>query len=303
MVDSHTKSVTDYDPSEITPDDVDIEMISESLDSDHAQNRAHAAQLCFSLASQDTHVGAELTPALLGAIDSGEKAMVLKGVFGALAVIAEEQPEILQDDVGPLVDGLSHELPLIRMLAARAVRPVGAQYPDVFIPYLNDLLVVLQSSVETPIEQVDASQIDPDQASQLQSIGGQIKRRQIIVEGIVANLVAAIGETDPDALCPHIDTLVTLLNEDLVQEQAPIIDAIKTIGEEHPETAEVAIDILCDYLNSGTEIEVAHAISALGYIGDSAAVDPLWSVAGDDERDDDIRSMASETAEWIETSS
>lgn len=297
MEHSDVTSILELDVEEVSPTDVDLDRLAEAISSDDNRVRTHAAQLSFSLASQDLETGVELTPTLLSAVDPDEQAVVLKGVFGTLALVAEERPEELEDDVGPLVDGLAHDLPLVRMLAARAVGPVAAEYPEQFAPYTATLLDVLDRNVETPIEQIEQ---DREQVGLMQSIGTKIERRELVVEGVVANLIAAIADVDSAALVSDANRLVGFIDDSTIETRAPLVAAVAALAEDRPALVSDAIDPIGDLLDADNESVVVHAVTALGFIGDDSATDLLRTVAEDPGRNDEVRSLAEDTAEWLE---
>lgn len=300
MENSDTASILKLDVEEASPSDVDVNRLKEGISSENNRIRAHATRLSYSITRQDLEVGFELTPTLLSVVKPDEQAAVLKGVFGALALVAEERPEELTDVIGSLLDGLVHDLPLIRMLAARAVRPVAAEFPEQFAPYSKMLLNVLERDIEMPMEQVDPLEQDIERSSQLQSISKQIKHRENIVEGIVTNLVAEIAKVDSTALVSDADVLIGLLGDSSINMRTPVVAAVASIAEDHPEAATDAVDPLTDLLDANDVSVVLHAIRALGFIGDESGIKPLRAVAEDDRRHDAVSSLADDTAGWIE---
>lgn len=312
MTDVPTEDLAALDPETLSAAEVPVEQVRAGLASEDNQVRTHAAQVVAALAADDAAAARPLVPDLAAALGD-ERTVVNRECAAALAAVAEASPADARPAVDPLVAVLDDDVPVVRLYAAGAVRPVAAAHPEWFAPHVERLLALMAASPTDPTAgHGEGPTDDPHLRERVAQVGAEERRRQLAARTIVANVVLAVAQTDPEALTPHVDALVDLVRDAEGAVLAAAAGALAAVAETDPDAvvAAGAVDPLRDCLTVPDRDVLVHAVTALGYVGDPAAVDDLRAfAAGDDPladadgsggvADDDLRELAAETADWL----
>jgi vesicle coat complex subunit len=296
-----TDDIRDIDPETATPGEVDIKRVESGLRSDNNLVRTHAAQLTTALAAEDPHTIEPLVPTLSGMFDD-DRAVVLKEVLFALSLLADDDPEAVVDVASDLLGVLNHDLPIVNSAGARVLRPLAAERPDAFSDHVDELLAIVEHPVLDPLEGLEPSP-NPDavRTETVENIRGQSKRRQLAARVIVAHLLVKVTDIEPTSVSPHSDRLIALLNDDNPTVRSATAGALAALAEHQPAELDEAIPSLIDALDDVDDTVRARIIAALGHLGDDAAVDPLREVTRDEDADADLRDLAAETADFLDS--
>lgn len=293
--------IRDIDLETATPEEVDIERVESGLRSDDNLVRTHAAQLTTALAAGEPRSIEPLVPTLSGMFDD-DRAVVLKEVLFALSLLADDDPEAVVDVAGDLIGVLNHDLPIVNSAGARVLRPLAAERPEVFSDHVDELLAVVEHPVSDPLEGLEPSP-NPDavRTETVENIRGQSRRRQLAARVVAAHVVVEVADVDPASVSPHSDRLIALLDDDDPAVRAAAAGALAALAEHHPEELDEVVPSLIDALDDVDDTVRARAVAALGYLDADAAVDPLREVAGNEDADADLRDLASETADFLDS--
>jgi hypothetical protein len=293
--------IRDIDPETATPGEVDIERVESGLRSDDNLVRTHAAQLTTALAAEDPHSIQPLVPTLSGLFDD-DRAVVLKEVLFALSLLADDEPEAVVDVAGDLPAVLNHDLPIVNSAAARVLRPLAAERPDAFTDHVDQLLAVVERPVSDPMEGLEPSP-NPDavRTETVENIRGQSRRRQLAARVVAVHVVVEVAEIKPASVSPHSDRLLALLDDDNPAVRAAAAGTLAALAEHRPTELNEVVPPLIDALDDVDETVRARAVAALGHLGNDAAVDPLREVAGKEDTDADLRDLAAETADFLDS--
>jgi HEAT repeat protein len=296
-----TDDIRDIDPETATPEEVDLGRVESSLKSDDNLVRTHAAQLTTALAAEDPHSIEPLVPTLSKMFDD-DRGVVLKEVLFALSLLADDDPEAVVDVAGDLLGVLNHDLPIVNSAGARVLRPLAAEHPEAFSDHINELLAVVEHPVSDPLEGLEpSSNPEPVRTETVETIRGQSRRRQLAAHVIAAHVVVEVADIDPVSVSPYSDRLIALLDNDNPAVRAATAAALAAVAEHRPAELDEAIPSLIDALDDVDDTVRARVITTLGHLGDGAAVDPLREVAADEDADADLRDLAVETAEFLDS--
>ncbi|WP_225334869.1 HEAT repeat domain-containing protein [Halomicrobium urmianum] len=300
MTTGDADEIRDVDPTETPPEEIDLDLVRAGLKSENNIDRTRAAQIVSTMAAEDLELVEPLVPTLVEMFDD-ERTVVLKEVLFTLSLLAEEDPGHVADDVGGLIGLLDHDIPLVRTVAARALRPVAVDRPEVFTAHADDLLTVVEQPVEDPTEGYEP---DPNaHSAQVQTINDvreKAERRQLAARAVAAHVVVAVADRDAEAVMDHVGRLADLLDDDSPAVTAAAADALANVAEQQPDAVGGVTDALIGTFDGPDDPTRASAVAALGFVGDEAAVEPLRELADDDEADDDLCELATETAAFIE---
>lgn len=281
--------------------DVSVQTLRSGLESEDNGVRLQAASVASFVPREEIETLEAVTPQLLDLLDD-EKGVIVNQATIALAIVAEESPELLEDGVPRLVELLVHDHSHVRAMAAKALGHVVVDHPE----YFTDLIDPLVAAAVTPptdavdVDKLDDPSIERSQRETLLGLNHEEATRQQYAREITANLLVEIADHDPAAVAPHASDLLVLVEEGNVPLRTSTADVIARVAREDPEAVADAVDPLCGLLDHDDESLVATVVSALGFIGDPAAVEPLRDLAADERRNEDLRDMASETADFLE---
>lgn len=308
MTDATTHEIMSVELDEDDPpEDVSVETVRSGLESEDNLVRAHAAHVAAGLTAGDLDAAKEVLPTLIDCLDDERTAVVVQCSV-ALTVIAEDEPSLLEPAVSSLVDLLDHDLSIVRSHAARILGLVALEHPEYLRDYVDVFVEAISREPTKPIdretlaEKTDGMKWDDG----LEQINRDEEERQVFTRGVAANLLVEVAELDPSLVESHVPRFISLLDDVDLRVVLACVEILGTIAEEDPDAVTEAVGPLEELLTHDDETVVANAIMTLGFIQDPATVEPLRELADGhqaQERDDDLRELAAETADFIESSS
>lgn len=298
MVDTTEDPIEELDASSLK--DVETSTLRKALNADDNQTRISAAKTCSSRAEKDIDNIVPLIPDIVDRLDD-ERVAVLRESTIALACLAESQPESLEGSVGPLVDLLVHNVPIVRATAAKAIGSLAIERPEWFVPHVEGLLDVIGEEIVDPTERIEGRPLEgPHLWEAKQSISTIEMRRQLAAISIAANVLVEISDTNADALEAYLPRIVASLDHDVGAVVAASADILANISQEGPDVVSLALEPLCSLLNSQNGMIRARVVRALGILGDENAIEPLRRVATDEGASQELRDLAIDTILWLE---
>lgn len=283
-------------------DDVAPATVRSGLESDRATVRSTAATVAAGLAQSDPDALSELAPALVDRLGDDQRVVVYQSLI-ALSHVARDDPGSLVPAVDRLVARLSDDLPVIRTLSARILGFVVLERPGVLADHAGALV---DAALADPDEVLDADAIADEVSDRhgrrsLEEVNRRARTQTVLARQTVANVLVEVAAHDPDAVGAHVDGVVDLLEDDAGVVTAAA-DVLRILAEADPALVEPTIDSLCDVLDHPDESVVATAVPALGHAGDPSAVSALRDLAADEDRSAELRELAAETADFLESS-
>lgn len=303
MTDATSHEILAIDPEEgVDSDDVSLAALRSGLESEDDQVRTHAAKVAAVLAQSDVDAVVDLLDALGARLDDRWNVVVYQTMI-ALHTVAEERPAELEPVVPEVVGVFYRDLPVLKTLTARTLGHLAVEDAEALTDHVDALLDVVREDPEDILGDGPVDEAAREDHTYHERINREGRTQQTIAREIVANALVEVAEADVEAVTPHVSTLIGLLDED---EDASVVsataDVVGTIGRSDAGPVDDAVGPLCDLLDHRDDAVVANAVSALGYVGDPAAVAPLEAVAEDDERDEELRELAADTADFLAAS-
>lgn len=297
---STTDELTELDVEELSPDDVDLDLVRDGLADDENLVRDRAAAVCLTLADEDVESVTPLLPGLIAAAQDDNVNVVLKAIT-TLNLIAESRPEELSDAVGPLCAALTHDLPRIQLFAGKTVQTVGAEHPEWFVPHAETLLRVLHAEVTDPTRGAEQLGVvgDPPLQKQLAEVRRGEQFQQHSVQAVAGNLLIEVSEREPTAVASHVAEVTELLDGEDLNIVACAAEILGNLARADVPLGADSVDALVDCLDSESDVVVARSIAALGYLDDPKVAAPIREVA-DSHDETDLRDLAAETVTWLE---
>jgi len=294
--------IMSIDAETVTATQVSSDVLRSALGHEENLVRTRGAKVAAAIVDEDPELVADLAPLLVESLDHERTNVVVHSAL-ALASLVETAPEQVTDAVAPIVDLLSQDPPIVQSAASQFVRVSITEAPAVFIPHVDRLVDrTLQESTGTVPEAAIESTENETRRELMHDVNEDEGRRQWATRLVTANMLAELATTDPEAVAPYVADLVTVLDPDSdnVGTMTTVANIVGSVAEHDPTLADDAIDPLIGVLDHYDEPTVANAVTALGFLNDPAAIEPLRAVADDDDRDDDLRELAAETATFIE---
>lgn len=280
--------------------DVPVDLIVAGLESDDNLVRKKAATLNAALAAEDVELVLDHLDRTFDLLDD-ERAVVIRETVVALMWVAEERPDALEDGVADLVGVLTHDLPLIQNYGAQAVQLLGAERPEWFVPHVESVVDVVEHERINPLSDDGVEKMNQDTAEQYRELNHAEDRRHMAARTVAGHVLIELSDIDPAAVAPHADRLVDLLSHDSLGTRTWSAAAIGNLAQYDADLVADAVDPLGELAANSDEMAAANAVTALGHIGDDGAVEPLREAADDDSVDEDVRALASETADFLES--
>jgi len=298
MVDTNEEPAERLDTTSLKNAETDT--LREALEAEDNQTRIQAAATCLTLAEENIDNVAPLIPAIVDRLDD-ERVAVLRDSATALAFVAESRPGLLGGSVGPLVDLLAHDVPIVRAAAAKPIGSLTIERTKWFVPHVEALLDVIEEEIVDPTEGAELEPLEePHLFEEQRSISAGERRRQFAARSVAANVLIEVSDTNSGALQDHIPRIVDHLNHDDDVVVGACADIIANVARTNPEAATSAVDLLCSLLDSQNDMVRARATRALGVLGDQSAIDPLRGVATDESASRELRDLAADTISWLE---
>lgn len=292
------------------PDAVDLDKILPLLDADLGQARNEALNVLFELAEDDPDRVVEHVDLVVERLDD-EFVLAASTAAQVLASVGQEQPEEVLPAMPELVDMLDQLPPLVSYRAAGALIPLLSHDPDAFVPYADDLVDVLVDPPDPGIPtEEELQEMSPEEREEMKErLSSREKQaRQDIarsygVQEFAANAVVEVAEREPQLVADRAGELPPAFAEDPPIVQTATLDAVASVAEHDPDAVDPIVDDLIALSQRTTVNSVrAHAIQALGYAGATEAIEPLREIAASDDPQlkDDVRELATDTADFLE---
>lgn len=295
----HEVLAVDLDDDGRPEEEVPLDVVRSGLANDDDQVRARAATVGAGVALRDRDRAADLAPALCEGVRDDHSVVVYKSVL-ALSFVAEDYPDRVKPAVGRLVELLDHEVPNVRTRAARTLAAVVDDDPGAFTDHVDGLVDGLYRELDDVVDTRAAGETrTKSQAQKIHRLNREYKLDRAEANQSAAGVLVEVADHDPAALAAHVPDLVELLSVHDVAVLTAVVDALGSVAEHDPDAVAEAVDPLVDLLDHPNDGVVATAAAALGFAGDPAAVDPLRTVASDEDRHEDLRDLAEETADFL----
>lgn len=297
---SHDILSIDVEPEEFVSD-VPVDVLRSGLESDDEKVRRHAARVAASLSEDELETVVEVVPQLTDCLGSESRVIASKSAI-ALSIVAEERPAELEDAVAPLVDLLVDDLALLRVYASRALAHVSLEHPEFLLGTEETLVAALGLEPEVPMDREKLREETPtaENFESLDRYNVEEERRQIAARSVAANLLAEVADLEPERLVPYAQYFVEALDSKRPTVVLASLDVLGQVARIDADAASTAVEPVSEYLEASDDQLAATAVTTLGYIGDGRAVEPLRELAVEDDRDQDVRELAEETATFIE---
>lgn len=290
-------SVSPGDPATGVP----VETLRAGLASDDSSVRLHAANVASFVPHDESDRLEAVVPELVALLE-GEPEVTTYQATIALGILSEESPAAIEPAVSRLVELLGNDMSLIRSVAATCLTNVAMDRPELVADEVDTLVAVTTTTPDNAVERehLENPELEPEQRESLHAIDWEEGVRQQVSRDVAANLLVEVATYDAQRVHPYREELLAVLEDGPTSVQVAIADVFAQIAREDPAAAEPAVDALCALLDRRDVSLVATAVTALGFIGDAAAVGPLTELADDEEREEDLRDLARETAAFID---
>lgn len=304
MSDATNHEILDVDVVEDEPlEGVSPALIRSGLESEDPIVRAHAARVAESMASGDPDAILEVIPAVIDGLDDDRRVVVTKCTI-TLSTLSGDHPEALEPAVPRLVELVGNDLSLVRVLASQSLGQIALENPETLLGHEDLLVDALFLEHEDAIDRETLAE-ETDSSTTFEVVNRMNldeDARHMVSKSVAANLLVEVGERDPERLVADADRIVAAL-EAAPSATVPCLQVLGQIAREDRSAVAGATDAVVDFLDSPDEEEVASAISALGYVRDPDAIEPLRDLSADENRDENLRALAEETAGFIEDAS
>ncbi|ACV47321.1 hypothetical protein Hmuk_1195 [Halomicrobium mukohataei DSM 12286] len=302
MSDSLSHGVLTHDIESVSADEVSADVLRSGLEHETNLVRTHAVRVAAAVADDDPATAVEHAPQLIANLEHERTNVKLHSAL-ALASLVGEAPEAVEDAVGPIVDLLDQDPPILQLAAVQFVRESITTMPHAYRPHLQQLVDRTIEDPEVDFTDGRAGEApDPQREEFYQMVSEDETKRQWATRVVTANMVAELASIEPEAVADHIPTLVAVLDSesDAVGVLTTVANIVASVAEHDPTLVDGAVDPLVELLAHQDTPTVSTAVAALGFLAPPAAIEPLRDVAEDEQRDEDLRELASETATFIE---
>jgi hypothetical protein len=298
MVIESSDPLEGVDPEVVTVEEVDESEVCAALASSKPLVEQRGVQVCENLAKEDVDAVRPFLDEIGSLLTENNAAIALRAI-SVLETVVRDEPTAIEPVLPALVSVLDSELGGVQLNGAAVLGTFAVDRPDLCSPYAHQLIEAIQATELEP--ETDLSEIG-DRVTQrsIQEQERKERQRRISARQTLINIVVAIAEEEPQTIVEEVDELVVLLDDD-PNVAGGAVDALRAVAEVEPDAVTPVTDQLINCLDHDAETVRAHTIRALGYLGDDAAVPNLRSVAETDSNDD-IRAIAAETADFLDTS-
>lgn len=303
MSDATSHEVLEFEAEEDEPlENVPPGIVRSGLESEDPIVRAHAARVAESVAAGDVDAILDVVPTVIERLEDDRRVVVTKSAI-VVSIVAKDRPDVLEPGVPRLVEMLLHDLSLVRVLAAQTLGHVAVEHPEFLLGH-EDLLIeaMLLEQREEVIDPAElAEQTNSETAFEvINQQNVDENARQMVARDAAANLLVEIAELEPDRLVPDSTRIADGLADENPTVVAACLDVLARIAREDPSAVAGITDEVVDQLDRPDTPTVASAVRTLGFAGDPDAIEPIRDVAGDDDRDEELRELAEETSDFIE---
>ena len=289
------------------PDAIALETVDELLDSDDAIGRSAALQALSVIATEDPDRAVEYADRIIELLEDDVLAVSSTAALASM-MLARERPESIVPAVPTLVDMLDEDPPLYRYRAAGALAPLTESHAQSFVDHTDQLIAHL---VDGPTFTVDAGEIATSdnrspadkkyELSMLKGRGEELDRsraRSIGTREIIANVLVEVARLDPETCKSRLNDVRPVLFDDEPSVRGAVIELVRHVADHDPTAVEAEIEPLVDLLEDDAEFVRGRAVRALGYAEATEAIEPLRSLA-EQEDSDALADLAAETADWL----
>lgn len=303
MSDGSPAPFAEVEPESVSPGTVDAAELRAALAADTAVVRQRGVRAAAALAGRDADAARPFVDDLIDRLDD-ESLAVARFAATALVPVSEEYPDDFAGSLDPVVTLAESDLGGIRGLGASILGNVVVDRPADCRPYLDRLLAVLNdaegtlSQSDLQFEFSDEQSIDTGTRKALAKQNEEEAQMRIAAMGILANVVVAIAEADPESVRDDLDEVAVLLAHDDPTVAGAALDVFCEVAQVDPDATTAHVDAVADCLGHVDASVRAKAIQTLGFAGDPSVVPRLREVAAEDE-DDDVRDLAAETADFL----
>jgi|GEM_PF-5856562 len=302
MTDPYAHDIMSIDEATASPEQVPTAALRSALAHEENLVRTRGAKVAAAVVGDDPEMVAEHTSQLVENLDHERTNVVVHSAL-ALASVVETAPDRAAEAVGPIVDLLDEDPPIVQSAASQFVRTSITEAPETFLSHVDQLVErTLQESTEPVPEDAIEATADDNRREIMRDVNEDEGRRQWATRLVTANMLAELARVEPTAVAPHVADLAALLDpeSDDVGVTTTVADIVGSVAEHDPALADDAVDPLIAVLDHYDEPTVATAVTALGFLDDPAAIEPLRAVDDDEDRDEDLRELAAETAAFVE---
>lgn len=292
------------------PELVDVDLVLQLLDREEGQARNVALMTLGYVASHDPDMVVEHTDQFIESLEDGFP-VAESSAARVLAQIAPEYPEKVEPAVPELVDMLTQIPPLTGYRAGRALAPVLDHAPEAFVSEADELVDVVNDPPEPSLPTAEELEEMPD--DQRQKFEDRLDSRQeearddvarcFGIREIAAHSLVEVSDLAPEAVVDRVEDLRPAIDTEPPVVQAATLDVIANVADYDPEAVEPLLDDVIERAEEDLPSVRAHAIKALGFAAAPEAVDSLREIADEDDPriDEDLRELAAETADYIES--
>lgn len=288
-----------------SPEQVDVGKVVQLFDAEQSQVRDAALNCLIYVAHDDPDRIADVNDSVIERLDD-DFPVAGSTATAVLSSIAKERPDAVRPALPKLVRKLDENPPLTGYRAARALAPLLEYDPEGFVPEADYLLDVLVDPPEVwapgPEELQELPSGEREKIkSVLESRKDEIAKDTARARGIrelAAHALVEVADLEPDAIADRLEELPSALSNDPPVARAATIDVIANVARSNPAAAQPTVDALIERLTDDVEFVRVHATRALGFAEATDAIEPLRELAEDDV-DEDLRELATETANWL----
>lgn len=303
MSDGSSAPLSGVELESVSPETVDTAELRAAFSAGTAVVRQRGVRVAATLAGQDADAVRPFVDDLIGLLDD-ESLPVARYAATALVPVSEEYPGDFEGSLYPVVTLSESDLGGIRGLGASILGNVVVERPADCRPYLDQLVAILAdaegtlSQSDLQFEFSDEQSIDRGTREALAKQNEEEAKMRIAAMGILANVVVAIAEADPESVRDDLDEVAVLLEHDDPTVAGAGLDIFGEVAQVDPGAVSEYVDAVADCLGHVETSVRAKAIRTLGFAGDDSVVARLREVADADD-DEDVRDLAAETADFL----
>lgn len=290
---------------EVGPDDpaedVPVETLRSGLKSDESTVRMHAVNVASFVPREQIETLKAVREELFDLLEDEYGVVVYQATI-ALSLIAEDEPALVEPAIPRIVELLDGDHTTAATIAAQILGYVALEHPEMLIGEVDRLLARTAQPTRAIVDEETVAEQDRDRTEEnpLKHVNYEGQSRQRRTRDITANLLVEVAEHDPTVLLDHVDTIVDILEDDDVVVVTAMADVVSALAREDRSAVTPAVDPLVSHLDRADDTLVATVVTALGFVGDPAAIEDLRALSNDEDRPEDLRDLAAETADFIE---
>lgn len=297
-----SKPLDGINPESVAPDDIDDETLRSALESSNPLVRQRGLQTCRTLVETDVdHVRPVLDEIASLAADKSSVALPATGVLNA---VVEDEPDALEADgrLDGLVDAAGSEIVNVQLNAATAFKKLAMERPDLIAPHVEGVLEAVRDTEPDPTPSDYSEVIDDEETRQtIYEHESAERQRRVAGRRTLVNVAVAVAESEPAATSDALDDaerVAALFDDEDAIVAGAAVDFLGELAAEEPTAVAPVRDRLLGCLDHDAVVVRVRTVRALGHLGDDAAVPKLRELA-ETESDEEIRALASDTADFL----